>query len=423
MDSSPAGTPAASSTPDFGSTTPITRTNAANLQANGMEPFDLAKIVAQVGDQYILKGELIADANLLLMKDFARLEQLPEEERSQTRSALLASRDALVEQLLSQAIERKLTYLEFVRTLPIPPDKKKEEEQWRKIRKNVGEEFYKQLGEMAQKVRESGQEQYAALVRKDYQLFRIALVMKDMNIESPEDPRLELVLRENGTSIYSQQQAFMERLLGRTAIGRKLNLNPEITHDQILAYYREHIVEHQVPTRARWEQLTLLFSRFRTKEEAGEMIAKLGNQLVWGGTQFFSVAQKYSQEKNAEKGGYHDWTTLGDLRISKELSNAIFSIPLNELSEIIVDDEGLHIIRVLEREQAHVIPFMKAQVDIKENLRVETVNKSYNECVAKLREITPIWTEEKGMLPRATRTTRATDGKMRGTDETQMKHR
>ena len=381
--------PTGQSVPAFGAIEPAGR-------AEKIETFDLAQIVAQVGDQYILKGELIADANLLFQKEFTRLEQMPAGEQPPARAALLAQRDLLVEQLLQQTIDRKLMYLEYLRSMPADQDDKKIQEKWKEIRKRVGEVFRKQLVEMCDKIRNSGPEQYAPLVRQNYQLFRVALVMKDANIESPDDPRLERLLRENGTSLYTQQQAFMERALGQSIVGQKVNFHPEITHDQMLSYYREHLDESQVPTRAKWEQLTVLFARFKDKFEAGEAIASMGNQVVWGGTQFWAVARKHSHERNAEKGGFHDWTALGDLKISKELNNAVFTLPIGELSEIIQDDEGLHIIRVLEREEAHVVPFTEAQVDIKESLRMETLNKAYGEYVAKLREKTPILTPANG---------------------------
>jgi parvulin-like peptidyl-prolyl isomerase len=142
----------------------------------------------------------------------------------------------------------------------------------------------------------------------------------------------------------------------------------------------------------------------------------MGNKVRFGGAEFWAVARKHSQEKNAENGGYHDWTTLGDLRISKQLSAEIFTIELNKLSKIIEDDEGLLIIRVLDREEAHLIPFSEAQIDIKTNLKNEALNKSYRDYVDKLRDKTPIWTADKGYLPRNARSNRATD-------ETQMKHR
>ena len=82
------------------------------------ELFEPAETVAQIGDQYILKGELLGDANLILSMPFSQLENAPPAEREQIRRQLLEMRDHYAMQLLDPAIERKIKYLEFLRSLP-----------------------------------------------------------------------------------------------------------------------------------------------------------------------------------------------------------------------------------------------------------------------------------------------------------------
>jgi parvulin-like peptidyl-prolyl isomerase len=99
-----------------------------------------------------------------------------------------------------------------------------------------------------------------------------------------------------------------------------------------------------------------------------------------------------SQGPNAGNGGYHDWTEWGSFAVSRELNEAIFSLPVQQLSGIIEDAEGLHIIRVLERSETHMIPFTEAQIDIKQKLVVEKRGKSVGEYINRLQKRTPIWT-------------------------------
>ncbi len=51
----------------------------------------------------------------------------------------------------------------------------------------------------------------------------------------------------------------------------------------------------------------------------------------------------------------------------KSLTEQIFSLPLNELSDIIEDSSGYHIIRVLERQDAGLTPLSEVQDDIRGN--------------------------------------------------------
>jgi hypothetical protein len=356
-----------------------------------VERFELAETMAQVGDQYILKGEILGDANLLLFADFARLSKLPPQQQAQVHSALVAQRTVFMEQLLTQAIDRKLLYLEFARSMPVLDDKKMEEMK-RERQKRVSTTFRKELQEMVEKVQKATPEEYGKLFRQDQQLCRIALAMKEAHIESADDLRLDRLLKDNKSSLQIQEQAFMERMLGQMHLRQKANIAPEITHEQMLQYYREHIDEFQVPMRARWEQLSVLFKRTPDRELAGNMIAEMGNRVRFGGAPFHAVAQKYSQEKNAERGGFHDWTTYNDLSISLPINDVVFTIELNKLSWIVEDEDGWHIVRVLEREAAHVRPFSEAQIEIKEKLKIEMQNKAFREYVEGLRKKTPVWT-------------------------------
>lgn len=361
------------------------------------ETFEPAQTVAQVGDQYILKGELLGDANLMMASMFAQIEKMPAEDQERARRELLDSREQIMQtMLLPQAIERKVKYLEFLRSLPTEADAKKAEERRKKIQSRANAMFTEHLDTMVQKLRTSQPEQYPEIARQNFQLYRIALVMKEHGIKSSTEPGLDPLLREHGTSLTKQQQAFLESATGQMAIREKVNYQPEITHEQMLSYYHEQEAEFLVPRRAQWEQLTVYFKNFpkeSAEPAAWDAICGMGNEVLFGGTPFWAVAQRRSQEKNAEKRGHHDWTTYGDLKISRQINEAVFSLPLNELSPVIQDDEGLHIVRVLDRQEAHTIPFSEAQDDIKEKLKTEILNKAYMEYATKLKERTPIITD------------------------------
>ena len=73
----------------------------------------------------------------------------------------------------------------------------------------------------------------------------------------------------------------------------------------------------------------------------------MGNEVYFGAP-FATIARKHSQEPNAQKGGYYDWTSQGSLA-SKPINQAIFTLEAGKLSQIIEDDRGCHIVRVIER--------------------------------------------------------------------------
>jgi hypothetical protein len=63
------------------------------------------------------------------------------------------------------------------------------------------------------------------------------------------------------------------------------------------------------------------------------------------------------------------------------LNQAIFSQPVGKLSERLEDQRGFHIVRVIEREDAGQVPFVDAQVDIKESIRKQKIRKQITDYV------------------------------------------
>ena len=76
---------------------------------------------------------------------------------------------------------------------------------------------------------------------------------------------------------------------------------------------------------------------------------------------------------------------------SETLDQAIFTLPVGRLSDRLEDNEGFHIVRVIERTEAGRVPFEQAQVDIKETLRKEHIKSQITAYVAKLKQEIPVW--------------------------------
>ncbi len=353
------------------------------LQPPGSDIYDHAVTVATIGDLYVLRGDLIGEANIMLAPG---VEKIPVEQREKQRSEILATRDKLAKQLLDQAIERKMLFLEFLRG--IPAEKRAEAEL--SIKERVGAAFNSDLEELAEKVRSADKEDYPELARKDTNIFRLALLMKNQDMVTPN--QLDSYLRRYGSSLDKQRQAFAERALGRQALMGGIETQPEVTHVEMLDFYNKRIDQFQVPDRAKWEQMTIRFDRFNSKEECRAAINSMGNEVWLGGAPFTAVAKRSSQGTKAEEGGLHDWTDWGDLEVSREIQQAVFTYPPGELSPVIEDVEGFHIVRVIDRADAHVTPFTEAQTSIKNKLRGQKRSAEIAKFVADLREQTPIWT-------------------------------
>lgn len=316
--------------------------------------FKPGQIIAWVGDQPIQAGDLLPMVDRTLAP---YLEKMPAEALEAQKSAIDAQRENLLKQALNSAIETKLLYLDFLRSIPAD----KQEEVLPNITARAEEGFY------------------AEELPKAIEKAKVASALE-----------LEADLRKYGSSIADQKRSFVERVLAQSMLGQNIDYHPEVTHMEMADHWRDNAEEFDRPARARWEKLTVAFDRFATKEEAWVAIGNMGNEVLRGAP-LEAVARRHSQGVDATDGGYHDWTTKGSLA-SDEIDRAIFTLPIGQLSERIEDARGFHIVRVTERDNGGPVPFLEAQVEIQKKLRKQKVRKQVNEYVARLKKEIHAWT-------------------------------
>jgi hypothetical protein len=200
---------------------------------------------------------------------------------------------------------------------------------------------------------------------------------------------LDDLLRAEGSSLLSRRNDFVDAMLGHMYVRSKVERDPPVSLAEIVAYYDSHQDEHRHLAKARWEQLTVLFSRFASKQEAHDAISAMGREAYFGGN-MQAVARDQSQEPFADQGGLHGWTNQGSLA-STVLDEQIFTLPLNAMSQIIEDEQGYHIIRILEREMAGLTPLREVQEEIEKKIKQQKIAESERKVMASMKERVPVW--------------------------------
>ena len=85
---------------------------------------------------------------------------------------------------------------------------------------------------------------------------------------------------------------------------------------------------------------------------------------IKGGAKFEDVAKKYSEDPgSANVGGSLGW--IGKGQMTPEFEKAAFSLPKGQISDVVKSMDGFHIIRVDDKQDAHVKPLdeVKAQIE------------------------------------------------------------
>jgi parvulin-like peptidyl-prolyl isomerase len=256
-------------------------------------------------------------------------------------------------QVLPQHVESLIVYVDACRTIP--------EERLPDIEKKVNQAF------------------------DETQLPRM---IKDAGVANSME--YEQLLRSRGQSLDRVRKMFFERALAQQWIQQKVASDDEIPHAEMIAWYENHLAEYDFPARAKFEQLTVRVTPTQPRDAAWNKLAAMGNDVLEG-KPFADIAKTRSEGPNAASGGAYDWTTKGSLT-SKVLDEAIFTLPVGQLSTILDDGQTLHIVRVTERADAGRTPFIEAQVGIKQTLQDERRKSEIDDYLAKLKDRTPVWT-------------------------------
>jgi hypothetical protein len=160
----------------------------------------------------------------------------------------------------------------------------------------------------------------------------------------------------------------------------------------MLAYFHAHQDQFTAPARARYEELMVRYpgGKYPTKKAALDALWQMGHR-VWSGEPFAQVARNGSEGATAAEGGERPWTTKGALAC-QAMDEALFGLPLGQLSQILESPQGFYIIRVTQREGAMVKDFRDAQVEIKDKIIQERSDKQLKDYLAKLETRTPVRT-------------------------------
>ena len=306
------------------------------------EPFKPGKVLALVGGEPIFVGDLMFKINQIIEEKMAGA---PEKIKEQQRQMAIP-------QLLPSIVESKLLYQGALRSLPDEVD----------------------------------MEGIFAQVEKQFEETDMLKMMESAGVKTTAE--FDARLRGQDYSLRQLKRSWAIQQFTRHSIGQTLGTVAETTHQEMLDRYKKNLASYEKPARAKWEEILIRFDRTGSRAETKRAIVEIGNQVVHGAN-FAATAKKQSHGFNAASGGQHDWTTQGALALDK-IDEAIFSLPVGELSDLIETQRGFHIVRVIERTPANRTPFLEAQMDIKKKIEGEKRKAAFEKYAAKLREEIPV---------------------------------
>jgi peptidyl-prolyl cis-trans isomerase D len=149
-----------------------------------------------------------------------------------------------------------------------------------------------------------------------------------------------------------------------------------VSDDELKARYQQDIQQYQVQNRVHAEHILFMTVNAKTDAEIEEVRKKAEDVLKQAqkGANFEELAKKYSEDPGSkDKGGDLGWLTQG--QTVPEFEKTAFSLDKGKLSSLVKTQYGFHIIKVLDKENAHTKPFEEVKESIKTQMMLSKADR------------------------------------------------
>lgn len=245
-----------------------------------------------------------------------------------------------------------------------------------------------QVGTQSAEKRNEAEIKLQSRARQMFAESELPKVYQRLGVNNIDD--LDAALKLEGSSYESTKRDFIDQMLAYLYRSDKIEKDPEIMLIEIQNYYDDNKAKFQFKAQVRYEQLTASFEKSGSREAAKAKINEMGREAFFGGS-MQAVAKAKSDEPFASRGGLHEWTNRGSLA-SSIVEEQLFNLPTGAMSEVIEDEVGLHIFRVLGRRPEGVRPLSELQDEIRDTLKKKKTNEATKRVTKEMTRRIPVWT-------------------------------
>lgn len=201
---------------------------------------------------------------------------------------------------------------------------------------------------------------------------------------------LDKKLREEGTSLADIRQTFGVQQLAMQYLATESQVNVQLGRVDLLKHYQDNIHKYTFPTRVKWQEIRISISPGQDRRAAIQKLNEVVKALQ-AGDEFSEVARKFSDGPTASQGGHWDWTKEDSLSDTK-LNDELFTLETGAISHIIESPQHFRIIRIVNREEAHVTPFEDLQMELRQDIIAKKRQQRTAEVLEKLKKTATIKT-------------------------------
>lgn len=197
------------------------------------------------------------------------------------------------------------------------------------------------------------------------------------------DEQFEQALSSSGMTVDDFERQVETNLRVGQVMGREVQQRVNLEEDDLRRFYYEHPELFTTPERVRLQEIVVLDTSPLTPERRAALAEELRESMASGAT-MEDLASRYSAEGTTSGRVELGWIEKGDL--DGALEEAVWDVPVGEVSPPAAGRGGLHLLEMLEREEATLLPFSEVAEQIDRRERERLLMEAYDKYLVELRE-------------------------------------
>ncbi|MCX8071898.1 MAG: peptidylprolyl isomerase [Candidatus Binatia bacterium] len=192
-----------------------------------------------------------------------------------------------------------------------------------------------------------------------------------------DDRQLEEALKAQGLDMATYRKQVREDLARQQLLAREIRGKVTVTPEDVQRYLDEHKEEYIGPARVRIAHIFFPLPPDAGGDQVAATLARAEEvrRQIADGLDFAVAAQRYSQDKTGREGGDLGWFKPGEL--VDELERAQEQLKVGEVSPPVRTRLGIHLIRVLAREQEGSVDRSVLEEEVRQKLYSQALEERF----------------------------------------------
>ncbi len=200
------------------------------------------------------------------------------------------------------------------------------------------------------------------------------------------DGQLQEMLEREGSTLSSYRNHIRDQILVSKITRFEIGNRVKVSDKSINQYYSEHQNEFWTDAQVRVRHILFIAERGSSEANRKTKLAQAKKVLgkIRNGENFAELATQYSEDVSAGDGGDVGFVVRG--KMVREFEEAVFSLKLGQVSDIVETEYGYHIIKVEEVLPGKTLTLKEVKDRITQILGMEQQKNGYDDWMKELKK-------------------------------------